>query len=607
MNASAGSQGLEQRHYIIVVHGIGEQRLNITATPVVHRFAEARGGDRGRDTYNCLVPAYLSAQSVRKGATGYGWSEFSGIPVCPPSAGVPPPKFDGMPASSDAGQNFRFMEFFWANILQRHQDRYASPAQEWAEALLHRLQHHTPKDWLPSWAEPLIEQIVKIALPIQRFLLLRNSKIAKMIFDGFLGDIHLYGDYERTRGEAVRRFHLMLDETILRDFMEWRWRVKRQTEKNKGDDQQTRYVYQPPVFTIIAHSLGTIMAFDALLYAYAKEEIRISDNPHGAECPSLPFLGYTYEEMTEDNNWKYLAAGLRKSREANLLANVENIPPTLMAIINKLAPENGATVPVKPPYIPPLLWRNQILNFVTLGSPIDKYLVLWWNKYLHMGLRNHKTPTVRLEWQAGVNDWLDKNALEERRFINHVNLCDEQDPVGHKLDIARLTENYAKVFKPGTEVLFRRYNHPGLAHIGYWDDSELFTRIVKEVIDGTSSSGSLRDGKFVTKPAASVWAVLWNWGLPVLAFLITGGLGMAAYFLGKSHHPVYAVAAGLLAILMWYKPRVLDYYSGGSLFSMKPGVLWRLCKVMWEWRYIKRTLAQSTHPHKPLRTTTSNP
>jgi len=29
------------RHYVIVVHGIGDQKLNGTTTPVVHRFAEA--------------------------------------------------------------------------------------------------------------------------------------------------------------------------------------------------------------------------------------------------------------------------------------------------------------------------------------------------------------------------------------------------------------------------------------------------------------------------------------------------------------------------------------------------------------------------------------
>ena len=43
MNGSIDSQAAPQsRHYIVVVHGIGEQKLNETTTPVVHRFAEVR-------------------------------------------------------------------------------------------------------------------------------------------------------------------------------------------------------------------------------------------------------------------------------------------------------------------------------------------------------------------------------------------------------------------------------------------------------------------------------------------------------------------------------------------------------------------------------------
>ena len=49
---------VERRHYIIVVHGIGEQRINTTTRPVVHRFAEARAG-AGAGAGEVIVPAYL--------------------------------------------------------------------------------------------------------------------------------------------------------------------------------------------------------------------------------------------------------------------------------------------------------------------------------------------------------------------------------------------------------------------------------------------------------------------------------------------------------------------------------------------------------------------
>ena len=123
------------RHYIIVVHGIGEQKQNETATEVVHRFAEVRQ-EKPAGYYKNLLPSYLSAQSVRRGGMGHGWSEFDGIPVDPASYTG---DFDGTPATETSGQNFRFVDLNWQHILRRHQEYYASPAEKWSKAVLERI------------------------------------------------------------------------------------------------------------------------------------------------------------------------------------------------------------------------------------------------------------------------------------------------------------------------------------------------------------------------------------------------------------------------------------------------------------------------------------
>jgi len=140
--------GSKPRHYVIVVHGIGEQKVNETTTEVVHRFAEVRH-DEQADYYKNLLPSYLSALSVRRGGTGHGWSEFNGIPVVP-SKGTG--QFDGRSATKTAGLNFRFVDLHWAPILQRHQKRYASPVDKWAKALLDRIdttKRPVLKGWIP--------------------------------------------------------------------------------------------------------------------------------------------------------------------------------------------------------------------------------------------------------------------------------------------------------------------------------------------------------------------------------------------------------------------------------------------------------------------------
>ena len=228
MNNSTHSQtAARSRHYIIVVHGIGEQKLNETTTPVVHRFAEARQKKEGGifKNFKNLLPSYLSAQSVQQGGKGHGWSEFNGIPIDPNNdTGA----FDGIPATELSGQDFRFVDLHWQHILNRHQGRYASPVEMWANSLLARLKDPkiTPQNWLSPWAFPLLESFVKVVLPVKKILAFKDKALAEKIFDNVLGDVHLYGDYSRTRGRAVRHFHVILDEIMLRDFIDWCYRDK---------------------------------------------------------------------------------------------------------------------------------------------------------------------------------------------------------------------------------------------------------------------------------------------------------------------------------------------------------------------------------------------
>ena len=300
---------LKPRHYVIVVHGISEQKVNETATEVVHRFAEVRHPNRAI-RYENLLPSYLSAQSVRRGGMGHSWSEFNGIPVDPnDNTGA----FDGLPATATDGRNFRFVDLHWAPILQRHQERYASPVEKWAKTLLDRFKKKkniAPKDWLPPWAEPLLNSLVETLLPIKRLLALWKPKLAKLIFDDFLGDVHLYGDYARTRGRAVRHFHVILDEIFLRDFIDW---CQHDQERNQYNP------YEPPVFTVIAHSLGTVLSFDALVYAHAKKETvreKYASSQH--DCPSLPFPGYTFYREAERDAWEYLLGRLSPAKANDL-------------------------------------------------------------------------------------------------------------------------------------------------------------------------------------------------------------------------------------------------------------------------------------------------
>lgn len=511
------------RHYVIVVHGMGVQRESETAYEVIHRFAEARKGldPDSHITYRNLLPTSLSSQTVLAGK-GHGWAEFRGIPVDPAEDTGP---FDGLPATVSSGRNFRFVDLRWSQILAEDEEDYACKLKVWTEALREKLKSVLPAPLQVQWADLLLQQIQNSALTVQAALTYYRPAWATLIFEDILGDIHLYGDYARTRGKAVRHFHLVLDEIFVRDFLDWC--------RQEGDAP-----YQRPRLTVIAHSLGTIMSFDALMYAFANTAIRDGTGLH--PCPSLPFPGYIEKRRDEDEIWQRLASEL-KTRSLH----------------QRLQQISGTTVLPEVPAIPALFWRDCVKEFITLGSPIDKFHTLWYQNYLHMGFPN--VSNIPTTWAEG---WLQ----DVKTQITHVNLCDEQDPVGHHLDIAQATSNYSKVFATDTpvayrDVIFRRYPIPGVAHIEYWRDHRLFRGIIWHVMNLRPTGAPPKPDYFVTdsfRELKGVYGKILVWAyfrISLIAAMATGvlviyGIGSLRY-LGFGIGSVLAVMA---ACFLWIRP-----------------------------------------------------
>ena len=67
--------------YVVVVHGMGEQRKNETVIKVVNRFAEARRGAKAKDNRDVLTLGQATGQTGLSNVppTGQPWMEFEGI------------------------------------------------------------------------------------------------------------------------------------------------------------------------------------------------------------------------------------------------------------------------------------------------------------------------------------------------------------------------------------------------------------------------------------------------------------------------------------------------------------------------------------------------
>ncbi|MGH8557437.1 MAG: hypothetical protein ACRESZ_08250, partial [Methylococcales bacterium] len=311
---STEAQPVQTVHYIIAVHGIGEQRKNETVFPVISQFAAARH-DQPKHV-NVMTLGLLAAQS-----TDTHWIELDEIP-CIPDQTLHGKSWCPRAAPDPQGKNLRFLDLVWSDVMREQFPQVGQSVKDWSAALLNRLKARKDSgikglDWIIDLLGTLQDGVLKV----QFVLNMRAKSASKQIFEDFLGDVELYGDFPNTRGRAVRLFH----ETM--------------AALHEAHKQEFGAQVQPQ-YTIIAHSLGTIMTLDAITYAHAnlksRESSEVSSNPAIVHFPGYDLSTFSHEHSLPERFQKF-----------------------------------------EPKKVPPVEWVDHLASYVTLGSPIDKYLVLW--------------------------------------------------------------------------------------------------------------------------------------------------------------------------------------------------------------------------------------
>jgi hypothetical protein len=165
---------------------------------------------------------------------------------------------------------------------------------------------------------------------------------------------------------------------------------------------------------------------------------------------------------------------------------------------------------VKPPD-----WVNNVRGFMTLGSPLDKHLVLW-PELFGEGLPSH-TPAEPIEWH---------------------NYYDRGDPIGFDLNDVRAwlkVHQWEAVFNfpADHDHGFTRYSFPGKAHVDYWTDEAVFGHFITTVLKehpGESSKPEIAN--FTTPPGDRTFKKWLSYVLPYVGVAML--LFVAAYVLFKA-------------------------------------------------------------------------
>ena len=119
-------------------------------------------------------------------------------------------------------------------------------------------------------------------------------------------------------------------------------------------------------------------------------------------------------------------------------------------------------------------WLTQLRGYLTIGSPIDKHILLW--------------PGLFKSFDFGP-------ACEffgSQPKIKWRNYYDYGDPIGFKLDAARIWLKQHKCepfeFAETNDIGFARYALPGKAHNDYWEDGAVFEHFIRDVIKGEGAA-----------------------------------------------------------------------------------------------------------------------
>ena len=201
-------------------------------------------------------------------------------------------------------------------------------------------------------------------------------------------------------------------------------------------------------------------------------------------------------------------------------------------------------------------WINQVRGFMTIGSPIDKHLILWphlWKDFEDSPGAN--SPDHKILWR---------------------NYYDYGDPIGFKLDTARdwLCERKFKnvfEFPASHDHGFGRYPFPGKAHNDYWNDNDVFDHFIGTVVkaDEIKSKPKPPADRKLTKFLGNV----------VPYVLVFGLILLGVYFLYKAVNAYELMDDDPLQILA-NVTAMACLLAGLTVVAQVP----RLTRV-WKWRF----------------------
>lgn len=303
-----------------------------------------------------------------------------------------------------------FTEVFWADIPQEvvREGRTMEETKAWARTVVARARAICKHKILEEASRPATERL-RIIEP--------DFSLAAEVLEEIIETVYVLENLTFLAEKAgLMKFNLrqvleeyLGDVQIVAEFQQFRTDIVGRFHQAM---EQIHQKYPEAHLHIVAHSEGTVVGFLGLLHALSAHQVR-------------PAMARRFIDIKRG--------------------------PTI---------EAGKAIPP---------WLEKVHGFMTIGSPIDKHILLWPKLFDGFDF----TPAAK--------------AFRNGRSIKWRNYYDYGDPVGFKLETARRwllnhREAHPFQFERSHDHGFARYALPGKAHNDYWDDSAVFEHFIRDVI-----------------------------------------------------------------------------------------------------------------------------
>lgn len=398
---------------------------------------------------------------------------------------------------------------------------------------------------------------IPVAVPLGSFHNKKNILECDYPVDGKKGTLYFTEAYWADIARRPENEGYTLEET-----KGWAKTIVKRLEV-QSDEQRGKGVDYRMVRSVLYEAIDTINIMERLTWLTDKAGIFKFDLNHVL----THFLG-DVQIVTEFDNYREkildrFYSALEKAHAHDKEADIYIAAHSEGTVISFL----GLLAAIENPSEDKFKWIKKVKGFMTLGSPIDKHLILW--------------PELWIDFKP-VGKGLEKGQIKWRNYY------DLGDPVGYDLNTARefLKGSKCEAFQFEEKTHdhgFSRYYLPGKAHVEYWKDNEVFDNFIKEAVDNSADNpppskvAAMATGLII--PYAGVYAVTFA-AVYFLYKAIQEGMNPAAHItaieIALDVGGIAAILAGMtvMARIPRLTRRIQDYFIGGGVFIVSTLLYW---------------------------------